>query len=299
MRKYNDILKKYSLKPLRYQLRGKATLIETDNGSFVIKEKNRNDNQKIYHYLSSRSFNYYPKLIGDFYDDVEISEYIDPVEMSDEQKMFDMIDLVSLLHNKTTYYREVDEADYKKIYEDITGNIEYLTGYYNDIASVIESRVFMSPSEYLLIRNITKIYAALSFCKGELERWYKLIKEKRKQRNVVLHNNLKVDHYIRSDSPYLISWDKSKIDLPIFDLYKLYRNHGLDYEFGEILKRYEQSYKLLEEERILFFILIALPDKIEFIGDEYQLCRDIGKKIDLIYKTEMLVSPYYSKDTKK
>src|SRR5690606_35777278 len=99
--------------------------------------------------------------------------------------------------------------------------------------------------------------------------------------------------------PYLISWGKAKIDLPIFDLYKLYRNHGLDYEFGEIFKRYEQNYKLLEEERILFFILIALPDKIEFLGDEYSLCRDIGRKIDLIYKTEMFLSPYYSKDTKK
>lgn len=299
MKKYSEILRKYSLKPLRYQLRGKATLIETDNGSFVIKEKNRNDNHKIFYYLKSRNFNYYPKIIGDIYDDYEITEYIEPVEMSNEQKLFDMIDLVSLLHNKTTYFREVDEDDYKKIYEDVSGNIEYLRSYYNDIASVIESKVFMSPSEYLLIRNISKIYAALNFCAQELERWYKLIKEKRKQRSVVLHNNLSVDHFIRSDHPYLISWGKAKIDLPIFDLYKLYRNHGLDYEFGEIFKRYEQNYKLLEEERILFFILIALPDKIEFLGDEYSLCRDIGRKIDLIYKTEMFLSPYYSKDTKK
>lgn len=299
MRKYNDILKKYSLKPLRYKLKGKATLIDTDSGSFVIKERTRNDTQKIYHYLSSRSFNYYPAIIGNGYDNYEVSKYIDGVDMSNEQKIFDLIDLVSLLHNKTTHYKEVDEADYKKIYEDITGNIDYLHSYYNDIASIIESRVYMSPSEYLFIRNISKIYSALNFCKNELERWYELIKDKRKQRHVVLHNNLRVEHYIRSDLPYLVSWDKSKIDLPIFDIYKLYRNHGLDFDFSELLKRYESNYKLLEEERMLFFILIALPDKIDFSGDEYELCQGIGKKIDLIYKTEIFLSPYYSNNTVK
>ena len=41
-----------------------------------------------------------------------------------------MIDLVGLLHNKTTYYKEVDESDYKELYEDITNNIIHLNGYY-------------------------------------------------------------------------------------------------------------------------------------------------------------------------
>ena len=32
--------------------------------------------------------------------------------MPEEQKMIDMINLVSLLHSKTTFYKEVDEDDY-------------------------------------------------------------------------------------------------------------------------------------------------------------------------------------------
>ncbi|MNF08569.1 hypothetical protein D3C80_2090200 [compost metagenome] len=71
----------------------------------------------------------------------------------------------------------------------------------------------------------------------------------------------------------------------------------MEFEFGEILKRYETTYRLLEEERILLFILIALPDKIEFTLDEYDQCRLIGNKIDLIYKAEMMISPYYAKET--
>ena len=50
--------------------------------------------------------------------------------MPDEQKMLDMIDLVGLLHNKTTYYKNIDLDDYKKIYEDIANNIFYISSRY-------------------------------------------------------------------------------------------------------------------------------------------------------------------------
>ena len=37
-------------------------------------------------------------------DQYEITEYIEDIEMPKEQKMQDMIDLVALLHSKTTHY---------------------------------------------------------------------------------------------------------------------------------------------------------------------------------------------------
>ena len=297
MRKISDFLKGKGLKPLRYEIRGKVMIIETDEGKFVIKEKNRQtNNDPIFSYLDSRNFNYYPKIITTDNDDYEMTEYIDEVEMPKEQKMVDLIDLVSLLHNKTTHYKEIDEEDYKKIYEDIDNNIKYLSSYYNDIMTIIESKVFMSPAEYLFARNVSKIYGALNFCQGELEKWKNIMETKKKQRFVVLHNNLDIDHFIRNKNSYLISWDKAKIDLPIFDLYKLYKRHGLDYDFEEILKHYEHSYPLLEEERKLLFILISLPDKIEFNKREYEMCKIISHQIDMLYKTEKIMSPHYTKD---
>ncbi|MDD3392180.1 MAG: hypothetical protein PHE54_01360 [Bacilli bacterium] len=293
MRKYNEILNRYNLKPHRYQLIGKATLIDTDDGCFVIKEKNRNDDKEIIRYLESRSFDYYPKILSDTYDDYELTEYIEQANMPDEQKLLDMMDLVGLLHSKTTYYKEVDEAEYKKIYEDVSNNIEYLLGYYNDMAAIVESKVFMSPSEYLFIRNLSKLFSSLFFCKQELEKWYEMVKVKNKQRQVVLHNNLDISHFIRNNSSYLISWDKSKMGIPIFDLYKLYRRTANEYDFSEVFKRYERNYPLLEDEKKLFFILVALPDKIDFSGSEYEKCLVISKKINMIFKTELFVTPYY------
>lgn len=295
MKKINDILKRYSLKPHRYVKEGNVVIIDTDNGKYVIKEKKQNKN-KIYNYLNSRNFNYYPNYINDINEDYEVTEYIDEFDIPLDQKMTDLIDLVSLLHNKTTHYQETDEDDYKEIYEDITNNIIYLNSYYNDLINIIDTKVYPSPSEYLLARNITKIFAALNYTNDELKNWYEIVKKSNKKRLVVLHNNLDLSHFLRNNNSYLISWDKSKIDMPIFDLYKLYKRNGLEYEFSEMLKRYEKNYPLLPEERKLLFILMALPDKIEFNKNEYQNCKEVNRMIDFVYKTEMIISPYYSKE---
>ncbi|MDD2377866.1 MAG: hypothetical protein PHD10_03555 [Bacilli bacterium] len=290
MRKINQLLKRYELKPHRYEKNGKVTYIDTNEGRFVIKDNKHKDD--IYNYLDSRSFDYYPKMLNDINDDYEIREYVEEIDIPREQKVIDLIDLTALLHNKTTHYKEVDIADYKQIYEDINNNIAYLNSYYSDLITLIETKVYMSPSEYLLARNISKIFAALAFSKKEIEEWYELIKDKKKKRYVVLHNNLKLDHFLENKNSYLINWDKSKIDIPIFDLYKLYRNHCLDFDFEEILKRYENSYPLAEDERKLFFILITLPDIIKFDDTEYNMTKKISKEIDKLYKTEILLTPY-------
>lgn len=294
MQKINEILKKYNIKPHRYEKNGKVIIVSDEVNKYVIKKNQRN--QEIFEYLRNRSFDYYPKILNDSNDSYEISEYIYDDYIPDEQKMLDLIKLVSLLHNKTTHYKEVDFADYKTIYETLSNNIEYLYSYYNDIITFIETKVYMSPSEYLLARNISKIFGSLNFSKQELEKWYKLVENKTKQRVVVLHNNLDLSHFRSNTKNYLLSWDKAKLGIPIFDLYILYKRHGLDFNFEEILKYYESSYKLQEDEKILFFILIALPDKIEFDGTLYEQTKKIGKFLDLSYKTESLISPYYTKN---
>ena len=291
-----ELLKKYDLKPHRYERVGKVVYVDTNDKRFVVKNNNRN--KEILNYLESRNFDYFPPIINNINDEYEITEYIEESIIPKEQKMSDMIDLVSLLHNKTTHYKEVDSEHYKQIYEDINNNIAYLYSYYTDLITMIESKIFPSPSEYLLSRNISKIYAALSFSKDQIEKWYELVKNKRKDRFVVVHNNLDLSHFLRNKNSYLISWDKTKIDKPIFDLYKLYKRHYSEFDFVEVLKKYERNYPLSEEERKLFFILIALPEKLELEGSEYKLTKKTSNLIDNIFRTETFISPYYSEDTK-
>ena len=54
------------------------------------------------------------------------------------------------------------------------------------------------------------------------------------------------------------------------------------------------GYPLLDEEKRLLYIMIAMPTKIEFTNNIFNNCVLIGKEIDLLFKTELIISPYYS-----
>lgn len=270
-------------------------LINNNENKYILKRKNNNI-KDIYNYLNSRSFDYYPKLLNEN-NNYNMFEYIEDYKEPYEQKTLDMMSLLSLLHSKTTFYKEIDYEDYKYIYESTLELINDNYNYYNIMLENIENQIYMSPSSYLLARNITKIFNSLNYCKVNIDKWYDMVKEKNKVRMVLIHNNLELDHYIKKDKPYFISWDKSKIDMPIIDLYVFYRKHYLNFDFYELFKYYESRYPLLEEERLLLFIYLSIPDKIELDNNEYNLCKKIRRFLDYHYKTEKLITEYNVKDT--
>ncbi len=293
MNSIKEIKEKYALNPQRYTIKNGITIIDTNNGRLVFKKNKGNSIKELYKYLKTRNFEHYIPLI-ETDDRFNIYNYIEEVDVPLEQKALDLMFILSLLHNKTTYYKEVDIDDYKKIYEEINNNIDYYYKYFSALIEQIETKVYMSPAEYLLARNISKIYLSLSFCKTETSNWYQLIKGKRKQRVVMLHNNLELDHLLVSDGIYLTSWENYKVDMPIYDIYNLYKKHYFDLDFFELLKIYENKYPLLLEERKLLFVLITMPDKIEFTENHYLDCKLINKYLDYIYKTEELILNYYT-----
>lgn len=270
-------------------------LINSDGNKYILKRKNNNI-KDIYNYLNSRSFDYFPKLMKEE-NDYNIYEYIEDSKEPYEQKTLDMMSLLSLLHSKTTFYKEVDFEDYKYIYESVLEIINDNYNYYNIMIENIENQIYMSPSSYLLARNISKIYACLNYCKENIEKWYDMVKNKNKVRMVLIHNNLELDHYIKKDKPYFISWDKSKIDMPIMDLYVFYKKHYLNFNFYDLFKYYESRYPLHKEERILLFVYLSLPEKIELDNNEYNLCKKIRRFLDYLFKTENLIAEYNVKAT--
>lgn len=52
-----------------------------------------------------------------------------------------------------------------KIFEETMEKINYIYNYYMDVINIIESKIYMSPSEYLIARNISKIFSCIYFCK--------------------------------------------------------------------------------------------------------------------------------------
>jgi len=295
MNNIREIKNKYALNTQRYTIKKGVTIVESDNGRFVFKNNSGNNIKDLYKYLNLRNFDHYVPLI-ETDDRFNVYNYIEEIDIPMEQKALDLMYILSLLHNKTTFYKEMDIDDYKKIYEEISTKIEYYYKYFTNLIEIIEAKVYMSPAEYLLARHISKIYLSLAFCKREINNWYQLIKGKRKQRLVTIHNNLEVDHLLESDGMYLTSWEKYKNDMPIYDIYNLYKKHYFDLDFFELLRVYENKYLLLPEERKLLFVLISIPEHIDFSSDQYQNCKLVNKYLDYVYKTEEFISNYYSTD---
>lgn len=286
----NIITKKITLKK-------DVRIIDTGSNKFVIKKRER-DLDELFKYLKTRAFDYFPKIIYKT-NNYDIYEYAEDIDIPIEERALDIIRLTTMLHSKTTFYKDIDEDYYKEIYENIIKRIDYLNNYYDDIASIIEKEEFMSPSNYLFIRNISKIFQALNYCKYNIDKWYDIIDEKKRIRIVNLHNNLSLEHYLIGERPALISWNKSKKDMPIYDLINMYKKYYLELDFCELLRNYERQYPLLPEEKILFFVLLSIPEKLEFNKTEYNMCLTVKKFYDYINVSEKFISDYLPSSNKE
>ena len=281
-------------KPYKVSIKGNVKILECTSGKYVVKEKCNKDIRELYNYLNSRSFEYFPKLISDNRDEINVFEYIEDASIDDEQKLYDLINVISLLHNKTSYYKEVTNDKVKSIYEELLGRVIYMEEYFNTLIYEIEDNIFVSPSSNLILNNSSKIFESMTFLKNEIEEWYKITIDTNKMRVSLVHNNLSLEHYIKNDNDYLISWDNYIIDSPIIDIVKLYKNVYLDMDFSESLKIYMEKFPLNDSEKKLLFIMLVMPDEINLGSNELKNVFTVRKYLDYVFKTENLIKSYYS-----
>jgi len=300
MNEIREVLKKYKITPLGYTKNKDVFIIDSNNGKYVLK-KSSDKIKEFYNYLRLRNFYYLPEYYNlHDRDSYYIESFIKDYDIPKYDRAEELINLVSLLHNKTTTYEEVDIDDYKIIYEDTLEKINDLVTFYNELNNYIDSEIYMAPSSYLLARNISKIYATLDFCKNELDSWYGIVKNMDKKRKVLIHNNLELGHLLKNEEgSYLISFDNAKYDIPIYDIYKLYKNIYKEVEFESLFNEYMSKYPLHEDELKLLFILISLPEKVEFTNDEYENCKKVDELLSYIVKTEKIILPYYTNEKKE
>lgn len=276
-----DVLNKYSIKPLYYQKKKHVDIITCSNGRYVIKKTN---NSNIYEYLRVRNFNNFPNSITNNTDSYEIVDYIDDIEVPMEQRAQDLIYLTSILHAKTTFYKNLDTDTIKEIYEKIVNMQTDVYRYYMNMQDIIETEVYMSPSHYLLIRNISLFYKCIRLSKEYIDKWYDIIKDKKRLRYAMTHGNLDSSHIIENEDIYLISWDKAKIDNPIYDLNNLYRNNFIRLDLIDMLNIYESKYELSHDEKYLLFSLVLIPNRLEVMDTEYLNVVNVRKIVEYMLK---------------
>ena len=264
MNNLKKILEEYDIKLNSFKALGKVTILDTNKGKLVFKENSK----------------------------LELVEYIEEKEVPDEQRLNDLIHLSGILHRQTSFNKEIDMDEIKKIYEDIVKKNNYLRSYYEDLNTYIDTKVFMSPSEYLLVSNIDLIYYLLDFVHIEIDNWYKEVKEHKTIRYSMIHNNLDLSHILESDNKYLISWSKSRLDMPIIDMLKLYQDNYYDLNLEDFLREYERENRINNNEYLFFLINLAMLKKIEFSKNTYQDCYNINNYLVYLRKIVIMVQKY-------
>jgi len=293
MNRVKEILKKHELRARGYEYNDKAIIVETDRGKYVIKKDTNNFD--IYNYLNTRGFNNFPKNYNDRNDDYDIYDYIDDIKVPDNQKIEDLVIILSNLHYKTSYYQEMDLDEIKKVYEDNNNKLLYLAKYYNELNDYLDSLTFLSPGQYLLVRNIYLIYYMINFGLSMNDKWYNLVKDYQTIRVSLIHNNISKEHLLVNDDKYLISWDKSKIDRPIFDLLNVFKKYYRDFKLSDLLNLYKYNNELDKEEKNLLIVYLSIPEMIEFTSNNLDDTIKINNQILYLKKVYEYIKKYQEK----
>ena len=119
---------------------------------------------------------------------------------------------------------------------------------------------------------ISKIFGSLEYAKREINEWYDLVKTKGKKRVVTLYNNIDLNHIIRNKELYLLSWDKAKTGIPIYDLYITNHINDLIEECNKTIVLIQEYMNGIEEKTIQ-----KIEEKAEEAGNS------------LVYKTNTIL----------
>lgn len=279
MNNYNYFVNKNNLEVIKVTVKERAVIIDTPLDSFIIIKGDINK----YNYLLSRGFDYIPKIVD--YDDKYIMfDNLEVVNYDFEEKLLDYVRVISLLHIKTSYYKEVNSSYYKVIYEKIFSKINDVRNYYESLISRIESREYMSPCEYLIARNISQIFYIINICFNYLEKYYSMVKDKSNVRVVTLYNN-DINKVIKTKNKiYLTDFSNSYVDSPIYDILYIYNNYYNYIELDTILNNYFKVFKLSEDELLLIKLLSIIPSKIK-VGMKVNDIIYVKKGINKIFKS--------------
>jgi len=296
----NDIreaVSKYNFKIDGITYKDKVSIINTDNGKFVVKKKKNNDLRELFRYLKSKGFGGYLDYINDDEDGYQLYPFLNSLPIDKEEQTKELIGLLAILHNKTSFYKSFSVDEIKEFYEHQIDLINDLERYYDNLRIGIEEQIFPSPSCYYLLRNISWVFHSLNSSKYFLGKWYEIVQNKKNKRLCLIHGNLDLDHFVGEEGKVLISWDNAHNDIPIYDLLHLYQGHFNETSFYTLFNIYEERSPLLFEERYLLFSLMFLPQKIKFDNEEIINTKNVYTMINYLKTSSEIISNYHTNNT--
>ena len=155
MNSTRDFSRKYNLSVNKHKIIGNRKILYTNKGIYSLKKKKRKDLNKIFDYLKAKQFNNILENKSDELDSYEVTDYIEEINFPIEEKAQEAIYLLSILHNKTTFYKNISLDEVKCFYEEHIEKINGVRNHIDNLCHLYDEDLFLSPSRYLFLRNIT------------------------------------------------------------------------------------------------------------------------------------------------
>ncbi len=257
---------------------GNKRTITTNQAKYFLKKQKKYDQENVYTILEERGFAHFLKPITTLASKEEVFPFIEEKHYHSQEKAIDMMHVLSLLQNKTTFYQEISLDEIKKIYEETKKEILYLYDYYQDLEERSFKEVYPSPSVLLFQKNITLLFESLAYANEMLEKWYEEINRKKRYRKVLVHHKFILPHLLEADIPRLISLDELEYGLPIEDFITFFKKHCLEQDMESLFAIYQQKFPFTKEEYLLFSSQLTLPPKLDIFKTSLASCCFLSKE---------------------
>ena len=264
----------YNLNLLSYcPLSSKSYKVKTkDNNEYIIKKIKKESKYK-YLYLQNEGINnvvypilninnnYYTRLSPSCNNETDdcyfVLPYIDNNNVLNQTKVKYLLEQLSILHNKTSFNKNISLSKSKIKMEEIIQYLEYKFSLIESYIRCIEAQPFDEFSIPIL-KNYHYILKAKKILIEKNKIIVSAIKEEKSVIYCFLHNNPKLDHIIISNGEkLLISIDNGVIGLPSLDIAKFYiENKVIDYDIAYDIKEYFKQYD--DEFYYDYFIFLVL-----------------------------------------
>lgn len=276
-----ELCKKYDISYSKITFYSSYILIDTSFNTYFFEEIEEN----ILSYLNEIDF---PFILTPIYSisSYGLFPYYEDLYNSLEKEK-KMIEVLSLLHQKTLQKAELTEDEKKEIYHEISSRIEKELNYYLDFQNRMEELdSFPRLDYYYLLNNISIFYQSLFLAKEKLEAWFL-------GDSILLKGfcikNVSSSNFRFGEKIYFLNY-RSSFQFIAYNIVDFYREHYLNHSKLELFSIYEKNVLLSFSEWNLIFSLICIPKRIVFSDDIYHNTVLIQKTLEYMDRTFQFVS---------
>lgn len=200
---------------------------------------------------------------------IYIMPYVDDVYSGLlELKIKFYFETLSYLHNKSFYSIKINQTYFETLQKDINKIICERIEYYDQMMSNFEKIAMRSPSQWMFVMNYYRIYYALCHAKNYLAQYLEETKNYSCIRVCLTYQNFSYEHMCLKNK-LLLSIDKMKIDLPIYDLFNVYQKiPDILFDLDCFSECYLVNVELKKDEKLLLSCLLNIVPIIQFNMDE-------------------------------